>query len=46
VNVINTAGKRTRRSRSRRLMIRNAGIKKAVVTLAANDRIPMFEGVE
>ena len=46
VNVINTAGKRTRRAKSRRLMIRNAGFKKAVVTLAADDRIPIFEGVE
>lgn len=46
VNIINTAGKRTRRARSRRLMIRNNGIKKAIVTLAPTDRIPLFEGVE
>jgi large subunit ribosomal protein L23 len=46
VNVINTAGKRTRRAKSRRLMLRNAGIKKAIVTLPPEDRIPMFEGVE
>ena len=46
VNVLNAPAKRTRRARSRRLMIRDSGFKKAVVTLAANDRIPIFEGVE
>ncbi len=46
VNVINTAGKRTRRAKSRRLMLRDAGIKKAIVTLPEEDRIPIFEGVE
>jgi large subunit ribosomal protein L23 len=46
VNVINAPAKRTRRARSHRLMIRDSGYKKAVVTLAAEDRIPIFEGVE
>lgn len=46
VNIINTAGKRTRRARSRRLMLRNAGLKKAIVTLSPENRIPIFEGVE
>jgi large subunit ribosomal protein L23 len=46
VNVINAPAKRTRRARSHRLLIRDAGFKKAVVTLAAEDRIPIFEGVE
>jgi len=46
VNIINTAGKRTRRAKSRRLMLRNAGIKKAIVTLSPENRIPIFEGVE
>ncbi|HEY3343583.1 MAG TPA: 50S ribosomal protein L23 [Anaerolineaceae bacterium] len=46
VNVINAPAKRTRRARSHRLMIRDSGYKKAVVTLAADDRIPIFEGVE
>jgi large subunit ribosomal protein L23 len=46
VNIINVAPKRTRRARSRRVAIRNAGYKKAIVTLAAEDRIPIFEGVE
>ena len=46
VNVINAPAKRTRRARSRRLVVRNSGYKKAIVTLAAEDRIPFFEGVE
>lgn len=46
VNIINVAPKRTRRARSRRVAIRNAGYKKAIVTLSAEDRIPIFEGVE
>lgn len=46
VNVINVPAKRTRRARSRRLVIRNSGYKKAIVTLAPEDRIPFFEGVE
>ena len=46
VNVINAPAKRTRRARSRRLAVRDAGYKKAIVTLAPEDRIPFFEGVE
>jgi large subunit ribosomal protein L23 len=46
VNMINTPAKRTRRFRSRQLKVRNAGYKKAIVTLAQDDRIPIFEGVE
>jgi large subunit ribosomal protein L23 len=46
VNIINTAGKRSRRAKSRRLMLRNSGIKKAIVTLSPENRIPIFEGVE
>ncbi len=46
VNVLNAPAKRTRRARSRRLMVRDSGFKKAIVTLAPNDRIPIFEGVE
>ena len=46
VNIINTAGKRTRRARSRRLMVRDSGLKKAIITLAPENRIPIFEGVE
>jgi len=46
VNIINASAKRSRRARSRRLLIRNAEYKKAVVTLSPEDRIPIFEGVE
>lgn len=46
VNVVNVPAKRTRRAKSRRLMIRDAGFKKAIVTLAPEDKIPFFEGVE
>lgn len=46
VNVINAPAKRTRRARSRRLAVRQSGFKKAIVTLAPDDRIPFFEGVE
>ena len=46
VNMINVPAKRTRRAKSRRLAIRDAGYKKALVTLAAEDHIPFFEGVE
>lgn len=46
VNIIIAPAKRSRRARSRRLLVRNAGYKKAVVTLSPEDRIPIFEGVE
>ena len=46
VNIINAPAKRSRRARSRRLLIRNAEYKKAVVTLSPEDRIPIFAGVE
>ncbi len=46
VNIINVPAKSSRRNRARRLLISNPGYKKAIVTLAAEDRIPIFEGVE
>lgn len=46
VNIINVPAKRSRRARSRRMMVSNSGYKKAVVTLLPEDRIPIFEGVE
>jgi large subunit ribosomal protein L23 len=46
VNMVNVAGKRSRRAKSRRLEIRSSGFKKAIVTLAPDDKIPFFEGVE
>jgi large subunit ribosomal protein L23 len=45
VNIINTSAKRGRRLRSRRLMVRKAGYKKALVTLAEGQTLPIFEGV-
>jgi len=46
VNVVNVPAKRTRRWRSRRLMIRRGTYKKAIVTLAEGDTIDAFEGVK
>lgn len=46
VNIINVPAKSTRRARSRRLAVRNPGYKKAIVTLAPEDSIAIFEGVE
>ncbi len=45
VNIINVPGKRSRRWRNRRVMIRRSGYKKAIVTLAPGNRIDVFEGV-
>lgn len=45
VNVINVAPKRNRRWRNRRVMVRRSAYKKAIVTLAPGNRIPVFEGV-
>ena len=46
VNVINVPPKRTRRWRSRRLLVRRSTYKKAIVTLAEGDTIDVFEGVK
>jgi large subunit ribosomal protein L23 len=46
VNIINVPAKRTRRIRSRRLLVRRSGYKKAIVTLAPDDTIDIFEGVK
>lgn len=46
VNVINVPAKRTRRARSRRMAVRRGGFKKAIVTLAPDDTIDIFEGVK
>lgn len=46
VNVINVPARRTRRWKSRRLLIRRSTYKKAIVTLAAGDTIEAFEGVK
>jgi large subunit ribosomal protein L23 len=46
VNVVIAPAKRSRRAKSRRLLVRKSTYKKAIVTLAADDRISIFEGVE
>lgn len=46
VNIMNMPNKGKRNTRSRRLAVRSTGYKKAIVTLGAEDRIPIFEGVE
>ncbi len=46
VNVMNVPAKQSRRSRSRRMIVHRTAYKKAIVTLAPDDRIPIFEGVE
>ncbi len=45
VNILNTAGKRSRR-RNRRLLVRVPGFKKAIVTLAEGSTLEIFEGVK
>ncbi len=45
VNIINVPAKRSRRAKSRRIKVRRSGYKKALVTLAPNDTIDIFEGV-
>jgi large subunit ribosomal protein L23 len=46
VNIMTTPAKRTRRARSRRLLVRDAGFKKAIVTLAEGNTLDIFEGVK
>jgi large subunit ribosomal protein L23 len=46
VNIINVPAKRGRRLRSRRMSIRKPAFKKAVVTLAEGQTLPIFEGVQ
>ncbi len=46
VNVINVPAKRSRKGRSRRMVVRRPGFKKAIVTLAPGDTIDVFEGVK
>lgn len=45
VNVMNMPAKRSRRWQSRRLLVRRSSYKKAIVTLAPGETIPVFEGV-
>ena len=46
VNIVNTAAKRGRRLRSRRLLVRKGAFKKAIITLAEGQTLPIFEGVQ
>jgi len=46
VNIINAPAKRGRRARSRRLLVRRPGFKKAVITLADGESLEIFEGVQ
>lgn len=46
VNILNAPAKRGRRARSRRLLVRRSGYKKAIITLAEGQTLEMFEGVQ
>jgi len=46
VNIMNAPAKRSRRARSRRLLVRAPGFKKAIVTLAEGSSLEIFEGVK
>lgn len=46
VNILNAPAKRGRRARSRRLLVRRAAYKKAIVTLAEGQTLEIFEGVQ
>lgn len=46
VNIQNAPAKRGRRARSRRLLVRRSGFKKAIITLAEGQTLEMFEGVQ
>jgi len=46
VNIVNSPAKRGRRLRSRRLLVRKSAYKKAIITLAEGQTLPIFEGVQ
>ena len=46
VNVMNMPAKRGRNARNRKIIARRSSYKKAIVTLAADDTIAVFEGVK
>jgi large subunit ribosomal protein L23 len=46
VNVINMPAKHKKNLRNRRVTVRKGSYKKAIVTLAPGDTIPVFEGVK
>ena len=47
VNILNAPAKRGRRTKSRRMLVRRASFKKAIVTLAEGSKsLEIFEGVQ
>lgn len=47
VNILNAPAKRSRRTKSRRLLVRRSALKKAIVTLAEGSKpLEIFEGVQ
>ncbi len=46
INIINVPAKRSRRARSRRVLVRRSSFKKAIVTLQPGETIEVFEGVK
>ena len=47
VNILNAPAKRGRRAKTRRLLVRRAGYKKAIITLAEGSKpLEIFEGVQ
>ena len=46
VNVMNVPAKQSRNMRNRQMRTRTSAYKKAIVSLAEGERIPIFEGVE
>jgi large subunit ribosomal protein L23 len=46
VNIMIVPAKRSRRARSRRVLIRKSAFKKAIVTLPPGETIDIFEGVK
>jgi large subunit ribosomal protein L23 len=46
VNIANAPSKRSRRARSRRVLVRSSSYKKAIVTLQPGETIDIFEGVK
>jgi len=46
INVMNVPAKQSRNMRNRQMRTRTSAYKKAIVTLAEGERIPIFEGVE
>ncbi len=46
INIVNVPAKRSRRARSRRVLVRRSSFKKAIVTLQPGETIEVFEGVK